>query len=73
MGVAGMYWLNSCPILITGGGDCTVKLWDVAGGNGALKSYQTSNPINCISVNEDLKVLAAGVSGTQGIVHIWQP
>ncbi|CAO3615428.1 unnamed protein product [Cunninghamella echinulata] len=73
MGVAGMHWLNSCPVLITGGGDCTVKLWDVAGGNGVLKSYQTSNPINCISVNEDLKVLAAGVSGTQGIVHIWQP
>ncbi|KAI8342537.1 WD40-repeat-containing domain protein [Chlamydoabsidia padenii] len=73
IGIAGMHWMNSNRILITGGGDCTVKLWDVLGGGGLLKSYQVSDPINCLTVNEELNVLAAGVSGAQGVVHIWQP
>ncbi|KAI8081728.1 WD40-repeat-containing domain protein [Halteromyces radiatus] len=73
IGIGGMHWMKNNQILITGGGDCRVKFWDVKGENGLIRSYETSNPVNCLSVNEDLQVLAAGVSGSQGVVHIWQP
>ncbi|ORX42925.1 WD40 repeat-like protein [Hesseltinella vesiculosa] len=73
MGIAQMHWMKNNTMLITGGSDCSVKVWDVSGGNGLLKTYETPDAVDCVAVDEDHHVIAAGVNGAQGIVCVWQP
>lgn len=73
IGIGGLYWMADSRTVVTGGGDSTVKVWSIEGQTRLLKSYQTSNCVTSLTVNEDTMTIAAGVAGAQGIVHVWQP
>ncbi|KAI9492868.1 WD40-repeat-containing domain protein [Zychaea mexicana] len=71
MGISGVHWMSNSKILVTGGGDCSVKLWDVFGSGELLKSYPTSSNVSSLAVDENAMMICAGVAGAQGIVHVW--
>ncbi|KAG0167766.1 hypothetical protein DFQ30_005682 [Apophysomyces sp. BC1015] len=60
-------------ILVTGGGDSSVKIWDLSANGSIIKTYQTLSNVNSLTVHEDTMTLAAGTVGAQGIVHVWRP
>ncbi|KAI8143892.1 WD40-repeat-containing domain protein [Fennellomyces sp. T-0311] len=71
MGISGMHWMSDSRILVTGGGDCSVKLWDIFGNGEVIKSYQTPSNISSLAVDENAMMICAGVAGAQGYVHVW--
>ena len=71
MGISGMHWMSDCRILVTAGGDCSVKLWDIFGNGELIKSYQTPSNVSSLAVDEDAMMICAGVAGAQGYVHVW--
>ncbi|KAG2190222.1 hypothetical protein INT46_001146 [Mucor plumbeus] len=73
IGIGGLHWMSDSRIIVTGGGDSTIKIWNIEGATELLKSYQTANCVTSLTVNEDTMTIAAGVAGAQGIVHVWQP
>ncbi|KAK4511151.1 uncharacterized protein ATC70_012363 [Mucor velutinosus] len=73
IGIGGLHWMSDSRIIVTGGGDSTVKVWNIEGTTELLKSYPTANCVTSLAVNEDTMTIAAGVAGAQGIVHVWQP
>ncbi|KAI8976859.1 WD40-repeat-containing domain protein [Pilobolus umbonatus] len=73
VGIGGFYWMSNSRTVITGGGDSLVKVWNIQGELDLLQTYQGSNCITSLTVNEDRMIIAAGVAGSQGVVHIWQP
>ncbi|CEP15670.1 hypothetical protein [Parasitella parasitica] len=73
IGIGGLHWMSDSRIIVTGGGDSTIKIWNIEGTTELLKSYQTANCVTSLTVNEETMTIAAGVAGAQGIVHVWQP
>ncbi|KAI9276371.1 WD40-repeat-containing domain protein [Sporodiniella umbellata] len=73
IGIGGMYWMSDSRMVVTGGGDSSVKIWNVEGETKLIKTYQTTNSITSLDVNEDCMTIVAGAAGADGIVHIWQP
>ena len=73
IGIGGLHWMADSRIVITGGGDQLVKVWNVEGETKLVKSYSTSNCVTSLFVNEACMTIAAGVAGADGIVHVWQP
>ncbi|KAI8876565.1 WD40 repeat-like protein [Backusella circina FSU 941] len=73
VGIGGIYWMSNSKQFISGGGDSKVKVWNLSGAQELLKSYETTNCVTSLAVDEDCMTLAAGVAGAQGIVHVWQP
>jgi WD40 repeat protein len=73
IGIGGLYWMSDSRTVLTGGGDSTVKVWNIEGPTRLVKSYQTTNCVTSLTVHEDSMTIAAGVAGAQGIVHVWQP
>ncbi|PHZ18022.1 uncharacterized protein RHIMIDRAFT_255393 [Rhizopus microsporus ATCC 52813] len=73
IGIGGLHWMADSRIVITGGGDRLVKVWNVEGETKLVKSYSTSNCVTSLFVNEACMTIAAGVAGADGIVHVWQP
>nr|CAG8578471.1 11493_t:CDS:2 [Entrophospora candida] len=65
-GINGIQWINSNMIL-TGGSDGIVKLWDInkSDNSSTCLKYEFpehDSPITCIRANEDLNYLSVGVS-----------
>lgn len=73
IGIGGLHWMSDSRIIVTGGGDSTLKVWNIECATELLKSYPTANCVTSLAVNEDTMTIAAGVAGAQGIVHVWQP
>ncbi|KAI8387946.1 quinon protein alcohol dehydrogenase-like superfamily [Radiomyces spectabilis] len=73
MGIRGIYFMSTGRMLVTAGGDCSVKLWDLWGSGELLKTYPTSNNVTSLKVDESTMTIAAGVAGSQSIVHVWRP
>ncbi|KAF1799717.1 Homeodomain-like DNA binding domain-containing transcription factor [Mucor lusitanicus] len=73
IGIGGLHWMSDSRIIVTGGGDSMVKVWNIEGATELLKSYPAANCVTSLAVNEDTMTIAAGVAGAQGIVHVWQP
>ncbi|CDH52410.1 hypothetical protein RO3G_08709 [Lichtheimia corymbifera JMRC:FSU:9682] len=71
MGIAGVYWMSNTRQLLTGGGDASVKLWDIWGNGEMVRSYETSSNVTSLAVDEDSMVICAGVAGSQGYVHMF--
>lgn len=71
MGIAGIHWMSNTRQLLTGGGDSSVKLWDIWENGEMVRSYDTSSNVTSLAVDEDSMVICAGVSGSQGYVHVF--
>jgi WD40 repeat protein len=65
--------MSDSRMIVTGGGDSTVKIWNIEGETKLVKAYPTTNCVTSLFVNEECMTIAAGVAGADGIVHVWQP
>ncbi|KAG1464294.1 hypothetical protein G6F46_001194 [Rhizopus delemar] len=73
IGIGGLHWMSDSRMVVTGGGDSTVKIWNIEGETKLVKAYPTTNCVTSLFVNEECMTIAAGVAGADGIVHVWQP
>ncbi|XP_044266497.1 protein FAN-like isoform X1 [Tribolium madens] len=72
-----MCWGKKSNILVSGSGDCTVKIWKGLNNNGIIKPIQClqkqidhNSHVNCLDFDSDNKHLAVGTE--DGEVYIWK-
>ena len=61
LGVPCAAWLHRSPVLVTGGEDARVRLWDVRRGDPlmvAMRGHQA--PLSCVAVSRDDAMIASG-------------
>lgn len=73
MGINGIIFMSNSRYVITSGGDSSVRLWDIWGNGEIIRNYPSSSAVTSLALDEDSLTLAAGCTGSEGIVHVWSP
>ncbi|KAJ3037939.1 hypothetical protein HDV00_001218 [Rhizophlyctis rosea] len=69
-GVTSGHWMKRSGLLVTGGHDCCVRIWDVRRGDPLVKVLEGHEaPVSAMRVSEDERWI--GVGTTTGQISVW--
>merc|ERR1712216_1057436 len=73
LGVPCAQWAHRSPVLITGGEDARVRVWDMRRGEplvSSLRGHQA--PLSCCAVSKDDQLIASGDDSTKVVLYAQQ-